>query len=85
MKVEVPKWRLSRALNQDLQQFTGVRFDGLTNPNLRQLATERANSVRFLRPVEVVSQNTTLPVSFSTNYRFGKGRGSFGPVTSLKI
>jgi hypothetical protein len=39
-------------------------------PNLRQLATERANSVRFLRPVEVVSQNTTLPVSFSTNDRF---------------
>ena len=31
MKVEVPKWRLSRALNQDLQQFIGVRFDGLTN------------------------------------------------------
>jgi hypothetical protein len=31
VKVEVPKWRLSRALNQDLQQFIGVRFDGLTN------------------------------------------------------
>ena len=31
MKVEVPKWRLSRALNPDLQQFIGVRFDGLTN------------------------------------------------------
>jgi hypothetical protein len=31
VKVEVPKWRLSRALNQDLQQFIGIRFDGLTN------------------------------------------------------
>jgi hypothetical protein len=31
LKVEVPKWRLSRALNQDLQQFIGVGFDGLTN------------------------------------------------------
>ena len=25
--------------------------------------------MRFLRQVEVVSQNATLPVSFSTNYR----------------
>jgi hypothetical protein len=31
VKVEVPKWRLSRALNQDLQQFIGIRFDGLTS------------------------------------------------------
>ena len=26
-----PKWRLCRALNQDLQQFIGISFDGLAN------------------------------------------------------
>jgi hypothetical protein len=31
------------------------------------LATERANSSRFPRSVEVVSQNATLPVAFSAN------------------
>jgi hypothetical protein len=32
---------------------------------LRGLATERANSSRFPRSVEVFSQNATLPVAFS--------------------
>src|ERR1019366_398730 len=31
------------------------------------MATERANSSRFPRSVEVVSQNATLPVAFSAN------------------
>jgi hypothetical protein len=34
---------------------------------LRGLATERANSSRFPRSVEVISQNATLPVAFSEN------------------
>jgi hypothetical protein len=26
-----PRWRLCRTLKQDLQQFIGIRFEGLTN------------------------------------------------------
>jgi hypothetical protein len=43
-------------------------------PNLRELDSERANSLRFSRLGLVISQNATLPVSFSTNYCIIKRR-----------
>src|SRR6266700_2576029 len=50
---------------QNLRRLTCKSMSVGYCPHLRELATERANSLGFARSVWVVSQNATLPVAFS--------------------
>ena len=64
-----PLWSASKSLilNEKIYSPELCRNFRRLATELRELATARANSSRFLRPPEAFSQNATLPVAFSAN------------------
>ena len=64
-----PLWSASKSLklNEKIHPPELCRHFRRLRPQLRELATERANSSRFPRPLGAFSQNATLPVAFSVN------------------